>query len=302
MKIDRLIGIITILLNNDRTKAKDLAERFEVSIRTIHRDIENICKAGIPIITYQGGGGGISIAEGYKLDKNILTNDELDNIITGLKSIASITNNSSIQLLLEKLSPEQDDIISMSGDIFIDLTSFYKTSLNQKISLLRQAISNNFMVCFDYFSSKGNSRRNVEPYFITFKWSAWYVFGYCKLRNDFRLFKLNRISNLKILNIKYTLRDVPNEKLNLDNYFQKDKKIITMLIDRSLEYQIVDRYGIDSYEITEDNHIKFSLFYNNHEYAMDFIRSLGDKVYILSPKSIIDELKTNAKNILEMYK
>lgn len=302
VKIDRLLGIITILLNNKRIKAKDLAEKFEVSIRTIHRDIENICLAGVPIVTYQGGGGGISIAEGYKLDKNILTNDELDNIIIGLKSIESISNNANIKLLLEKLSPKQEDIISISNNIFIDLASFYKTSLSRKISLLREAINNNLEVFFDYFSSKGLSQRYIEPYFITFKWSAWYVFGYCKLRNDFRLFKLNRISSLKITDIKFKLRDVPEERLNLDNYFINEKKVVTMLIDRSLEYKIVDQYGVNSYEITEDNRIKFNLVYTNHQYAMEFILSLGDKVYILSPDSIIDELKTNSKNILNMYK
>ncbi|WIV12464.1 YafY family protein [Proteiniborus sp. MB09-C3] len=302
MKIDRLLGIITVLLNNERTTAKILAEKFEVSIRTIHRDIESICNAGIPIITYQGGGGGISIAEGYKLDKNILTSDELGNIIIGLKSIESISNDSKINLLLDKLSLKHEDVISISNNIFIDLTSFYKTSLSQKINLLREAINNSREVVFDYFSTKGTSSRHIEPCFITFKWSAWYVFGYCELREDFRLFKLNRMNNLKITDMNFIPRNIPTESLNLDNYFQDDKKVITMLIDRSLEYQIVDHYGVYSYEITEDNQIKFSLFYNNHQYAMDFIRSFGDKAYVLSPKSIVDELKANAKNILDMYK
>ncbi len=301
MKIDRLLGIITILLNNKRITAKDLAEKFEVSIRTIYRDIENICLAGIPVVTYQGGGGGIGIAEGYKLDKSILTNDELDNIIIGLKSIESISNNTNIELLLEKLSPKQEDIISVSNNIYIDLTSFYKTNLSQKINLLREAINRNLEVYFDYFSSKGFSQRHIEPYFITFKWSAWYVFGYCKLRNDFRLFKLNRICDLKITDRTFRPRDIPEERLNLDNYFNSEK-IITMLVDRSYEYKIVDQYGVGSYEITEDNRIKFKLIYTNYQYAMEFILSLGDKVHILSPDSIIEDLKKNSKNILNMYK
>ncbi|MFT9495469.1 helix-turn-helix transcriptional regulator [Anaerosolibacter sp.] len=302
MKIDRLLGIITILLNHERIKAKDLAERFEVSIRTIHRDIENICIAGIPIVTYQGGGGGIGIAEGYKLDKSVLTNDELDNILIGLKSIESISNNTNIKHLLDKLSPKQEDILSVNSNIYIDLTSFYKTNLSQKISLFREAINNNLKVSFDYFSNKGLSQRYIEPYFITFKWSAWYVFGYCQLREDFRLFKLNRCSNLKITETKFTLRDVPEERLNLDSYFDSEKKVVTMLIDRSQEYKIVDQYGTDAYEITEDNRMKFQLVYTNHQYAMEFILSLGDQVYVLSPDSIIEELKRNSKNILNMYR
>ncbi|MDF2547677.1 MAG: DNA-binding transcriptional regulator [Anaerosolibacter sp.] len=302
MKIDRLLGIITMLLNHERIKAKDLAERFEVSIRTIHRDIENICIAGIPIVTYQGGGGGIGIAEGYKLDKSVLTNDELDNILIGLKSIESISNNTTIKHLLDKLSPKQEDILSVNSNIYIDLTSFYKTNLSQKISLFREAINNNLKVSFDYFSNKGLSQRYIEPYFITFKWSAWYVFGYCQLREDFRLFKLNRCSNLKITETKFTLRDLPEERLNLDSYFDSEKKVVTMLIDRSQEYKIIDQYGTDAYEITEDNRMKFQLVYTNHQYAMEFILSLGDQVYVLSPDSIIEELKRNSKNILNMYR
>jgi predicted DNA-binding transcriptional regulator YafY len=302
MKIDRLLGIITMLLNNERTTARALAERFEVSIRTIHRDIEDICKAGIPIVTYQGGGGGVGIAEGYKLDKSILTSDELGNIIMGLKSIESISGSFNISPLLDKLALKQEDIISASNNIIIDLASFYKNSLSQKISDLREAISSNYEVSFEYFSVKGNSKRQIQPYFITFKWSAWYIFGYCKLRNDFRLFKLNRINNLKITSTKFTPQNIPLESLELGRHFEKDEKTITMLIDRSLEYHIVDTYGTDSYEITEDNRIKFNLTYTNHYYAMEFILGLGDKVCVLSPQSIIDELRATAENILKMYK
>ena len=301
MKIDRLLGIITMLLNNDKVKAKDLAEKFEVSIRTIHRDIEDICMAGIPIVTYQGGAGGISIAEGYKFDKSVLTVDELDNIITGLKGFESISQDIKVKLLMEKLSPKQEDIMSVSNNIFIDLSSFYKTSLSQKINQLKEAMNNKKEVSFDYYSSKGISQRYMEPYFITFKWSSWYVFGYCKFKKDFRLFKLNRMDDLKITDATFDTRDIPDERAQLDNYF-RDTQTVTMLIDRSLEYQIVESYGVGSYEITEDNRIKFDLQYTNHDYAMQFILGFGDKAQVLAPEHIIEKLKAHAKNILDMYK
>ena len=302
MKIVRLLGIITTLLNNDKIKAKDLAEKFEVSIRTIHRDIEDICKAGIPLVTYQGGDGGISIAEGYKLDKNILTIDELDNIVIGLKSIESISPNSKVKLLLEKLAPKDEDIISVGNNLYIDLTSFYKTSLSHKISLLREAINNKNEVSFDYFSNKGMSKREIEPYFITFKWNGWYIFGYCKFRNDFRLFKLNRMDNVKKTDTKFISRHIPSERTELDNYFKNDNKSVTLLLHRSLEYVIIENYGVGSYEFTEDNRIKFILEYTNHDFAIQTILGFGDKAKVLSPKHIIDEVKSCAENILKMYK
>lgn len=302
MKIDRQLAIITFLIDKEKTTAKNLAERLEVSIRTIHRDIEDISKAGIPIVTYPGGGGGIGIAENYKLDKSLLTKDELNNIIIGLKTIEGIASKTNIKPIIDKLAPPKEDKISINNDIIIDLTSFYKSSLSNKINLLRQSINNNTLVTFDYFSMKGSTIRYLEPYFVTFKWSAWYVFGYCQLRDDYRLFKLNRISGLKTTDIIFSPRELSQENLDLDKYLQGDEKVVSMLIDRSEEYKIVDAYGVDSYEITEDNRIKFDLVYTNHQYAMEFIRSLGDKVFVLSPKGLIDEIKTNAENILNMYK
>jgi predicted DNA-binding transcriptional regulator YafY len=302
MKIDRLLGILTTLLNNDKTKAKELAEKFEVSIRTIHRDIEDICKAGIPVVTYQGGDGGIRIAQGYKFDKNILSNDELSNILIGLKSIESITQGSQVKLLLEKITPRVEDVLSINNSIFIDLSSFYKTSLSHKINTLREAIQSSQEVCFNYYSNKGMINRCIEPYFITFKWSAWYVFGYCKLRKNFRIFKLNRMDALEANNTSFTVRQLPKDEARLDDYFNNQGKTVTLLLDASMEYKIIETYGVGSYEIIKDNKIKFNLEYRNHEYAIQTILAFGDKAEVLSPKSIIDEIKQCAENILNMYK
>ena len=195
MKIDRLLGIITILLQRDKVTAPELAKRFEVSRRTIHRDIDDICKAGIPIITYQGGAGGISIAEGYKLDKSVLSIDELQNIITGLKSLSSVSDTAKIERLISKLTPKSEAVISIKDSILIDLSSHYKSSLSEKISLFKSAITQNKLISFDYYSEKGLSNRVIEPYLIVFQWASWYLFGYCRSRNGFRLFKLNRVWN-----------------------------------------------------------------------------------------------------------
>jgi len=302
MKIDRLLGILTTLLNNDKIKAKELAEKFEVSIRTIHRDIEDICMAGIPVVTYQGGDGGIGIAEGFKFDKNILSNDELSNILIGLKSIESISQGSQVKLLLEKIMPRAEDVLSINNSIFIDLSSFYKTSLSQKINVLREAILSYQEVCFNYYSSKGMMSRCIEPYFITFKWSAWYVYGYCKLRKDFRIFKLNRMDALEVNSNHFKARELPKDTTQLDDYFNHQGEVVTLLLEPSMEYQIVETYGVGSYEITEDNKIKFDLEYRNHEYAIKTILSFGDKAKVLSPKVIIDEIKQCSENILNMYK
>ncbi|WP_315067979.1 YafY family protein [uncultured Clostridium sp.] len=300
MKVDRLLGIITILLNNEKIKAKYLAEKFEVSIRTIYRDIEDICKAGVPIITFQGGDGGIGIVKEYKLDKSVLTKNELESILIGLKSIQSMFIHKNIDLLLEKLNPKQEDVISVNN-IIIDLASFHQASLKEKIELIRKAIDEKRELSFRYYSKEGISEKNIEPYLVIFRLSAWNVLGFCKEENDFILFKLTRMADIIMSDTVFNAREIPEEKLEKKD-FLNDKYTVTMLIDRSLEYKLVDYIEVTSYEITEDNRIKVDMPYINYEFIIELILSLGDKVEVLSPKHVIEDLKIRLENILNKYK
>ena len=161
MKIDRLIGIITLLLRNDKVTAPELAERFEVSRRTISRDIDVICRVGIPLITEQGYGGGIRIAEGYKLDKTVFTKEELRAVFEGLKGIDSVSGTSAALSLMEKLSLEPEDSVLSEGMILIDLASYYKESLKEKIGIIKHAVSSRHTVNFLYYYSKGEEYREI---------------------------------------------------------------------------------------------------------------------------------------------
>lgn len=300
MKIDRLLGILTILLQHDKVTAPELALKFEVSRRTIHRDIDDICKAGIPVITYQGGDGGISIAKGYKLDKSLLSVNELQSIITGLKSIGSVTDNLAIDNLISKLSPNHKEEKLVKDDIIIDLASHYKNSLSEKIDLFKLAISNKNLVTFDYYSEKGVSTRKIEPYFITFKWSAWYVCGFCCEKEGFRLFKLNRLWELKLNSKSFVPRDIPLEKDNLDNYFE-DNYNIKVLFDNSVKFILVEEYGPNSFEEVEGGKLLFSVGFTNKEYMLRWILSFGDKAKVLEPKEFKEEVYKRAKNITSFY-
>ena len=138
MKIDRLMGILTLLLRQERTTAPELAERFEVSRRTINRDIEALCKAGLPIVTTQGQGGGISIAEGYRIDRTVFTREELQSVLAGLMGMDSVSKTHRRQGLAEKFSVETapaDEVF------FIDLASHYQQSLTRKIDVIKAAIA-----------------------------------------------------------------------------------------------------------------------------------------------------------------
>lgn len=300
MKIDRLLAIVTILLQQERVTAPILAQRLEVSRRTIHRDVEDICKAGIPIVTIQGANGGISIAEGFKLDKNVFTADELQDIITGLNSLRSVSDNAKIQSLISKLNPGKNTDQSMDAKIHIDLASHYKTSITDKINLIKTAILENRLISFDYYSEKGSFNRKIEPYSISFKWANWYVLGYCVNRNDFRLFKLNRIWNHKILDEGFVPRDIPDRKLDFDHFFV-DENRITVLFDPSVKYRIVEEYGPNCFETEEDGRLRFSTGYTNREFIITWVMSFADRACVLEPADVAHEVKKRAMNIVRLY-
>ncbi|CAN7719459.1 HTH domain-containing protein [Paenibacillus sp. LjRoot153] len=161
MKLDRLLSIIILLLNRRRMQAKELAERFEVSLRTIYRDIEAINGAGIPIVTYQGTNGGIGVAEGYRLDRNVMTNDELAAIVTALRSTSTSYGNEQHLQLMEKINSVippafSEEFRHMASRVMIDYSPWDGNErLRPKLQLLKEAIDNCRIVGFIYSNAEG---------------------------------------------------------------------------------------------------------------------------------------------------
>ena len=255
MKIDRLIGIITVLQQNKKVTAPYLAKKFEVSRRTINRDIEDICRAGIPIVTTQGRGGGISIMDGFNLDTTIFTTEELQAIFTGLQSIDSVSHTSYGERLASKIAGK-GSVIPLSNSIIIDLSSYYKDSLATKIELLKRAIGQKRIVGFHYYYNKGEADKLIEPYLIVFKWSNWYVFGFCTEQQDFRMYKLNRLWNLHITEAEFNPREIPEQCTDFDSRIPDDY-IITAVFDSSEKYRLIEEYGLECYTETEDGRLLF---------------------------------------------
>lgn len=299
MKIDRLIGIITILLQQDKITAPELAARFEVSRRTINRDIEDICKAGIPLITSQGYGGGISIADGYKIDKSLFTEDELQTILAGLKGIDTVSRASHQTKLLDKLSSKEHRVCA-KDTIIIDLASHYQIPLTQKIETIKQAIATQNIISFQYCYQKGEQRRKVEPYHLVFKWSAWYVFGYCLDRMEYRLFKLNRLWDLALSDETYSRRSVPEDKLNFESYFASSRIHLKALFSPTAKYRLIEEYGIDSFSTRENGQLLLEQDFASYENMRQWVFSFGGLVRILEPDDLRVDRYRSAKAILEM--
>lgn len=299
MKIDRLIGIITILQQNKKVTAPYLAEKFEVSRRTINRDIEDICRAGIPIVTTQGSNGGISLMEGFSLDTTVFTQQELATILTGLKTLDSVSYSPKLELLAEKLGG--NPAVSLSDHMLIDLASFYKDDLADKIQVIRDAIQAKRCIAFHYYYNKGEADKLVEPYLIVFKWSDWYVFGFCKERQDFRLYKLRRLWQLRMTGEEYEERFIPEGKKHFDSYMTDDY-IITAVYDPSVKYRLVEEYGPESFTVMEDGRLYTEWGFTDPEEAVLWFLGFGDKVTVTGPPEMVEKMRAAIRKTAEKYK
>ncbi|HHY64182.1 MAG TPA: YafY family transcriptional regulator [Clostridiaceae bacterium] len=299
MKIDRLIGIIAVLQQNKKVTAPYLAKRFEVSRRTINRDIEDICRAGIPIVTTQGKGGGISIMEGFNLNTAVFTTEELQAIFAGLKSIDSVSRISYVNRLAGKIAGE-GSVVPLPDNILIDLSSHYKDSLASKIELLRKAISQKRLVRFHYYYSKGEADKLIEPYLIVFKWSNWYVFGFCTEQQDFRMYKLNRLWDLIVTETGSVPREIPEQQKDFDSHMT-DNYIITAVFDSSEKYRLIEEYGPGCYTGTEDGRLLFQRGFTNMDHMISWLLGFGDRVEVIEPAEIRERLKNIARSIQSKY-
>jgi len=155
---------------------------------------------------------------------------------------------------------------------------------------------------FDYFYEKGESHRHIEPYFVVFQWAAWYVFGFCLERSDFRLFKLGRLWNLRLCDERFAPREIPAEKRDFKAWFEEDKEHkLVALFDPSEKYQLIETYGLHCYEETAEG-LRFEIKFTKREYILVWLLGFGGKVKVLEPEYIVENLKTAAENILSRYK
>ena len=247
MKIDRLIGILSVLLQEEKTTAPELAERFEVSRRTINRDIEDLCKAGIPIQTTQGTGGGISIMSGYRMDRTILTSKDMQMILAGLRSLDSVSGSGYYGQLMEKIQAGSSELISGRDSILIDLSSWYGETLAPKIETLQDAIGERHLVKFRYYAPSGESNRIIEPYYLIFRWSSWYLWGWCLKKKDFRLFKLNRMDKVQKLEKSFECREVSVPDLSNEKLFPGGIKV-KALFEPDQKWRLVEEFGPSCFE------------------------------------------------------
>ena len=298
MKLDRLIGIIAILQQKKQVTAPYLAEKFEVSRRTILRDLEDISRAGIPIVTTQGMGGGISIMDGFSLDTTVFTREELSAIFTGLKTLDTLLPASQAGRLASKLGGES--AVALSDYMMIDLSSFYRDSLAEKMEQIKQAIETRRCITFHYYYSKGEADKRIEPHMILFKWSNWYVFGYCKERQDFRMYKLRQLWELKVTDEIFSLREIPEERKQFGS-FMTDDYMITAIYDPSVKYRLVEEYGPNCFTVMEDGRLYTKWGFTDPNRAISWFLGFGDQVVVTDPPEFVEKMRVQLQKMNALY-
>lgn len=311
MKIDRLLSMVNLLTENDRMTANGLAERLEVSKRTIYRDIETLNLAGIPIISYSGIHGGYGIVDGYKVSKHVFSTEDISTIMTGLSAIQSISTSSEISPLLAKIAPNKK-VQQPQSDLLIDLSSWYKPNDGKnKLDDLRQAIATQQIIVIQYHSKKGYSERKIEPYKLIFKASHWYLYGFCLKRKAFRLFKLTRIQTYTLLVKTFEPRPLDPVELTreseidyLEAMVSPDVQQIVLTYEQKDKLYLIDKLGAEFFQEHEKDSTTGTILFPliNHKKSVDFILRLQDKVRIIEPPSIVEAVKAKIEEMYFLYK
>lgn len=300
MKVDRLIGILSVLLQEDMTTTPELAEKFEVSRRTINRDIEALCKAGIPIQTSQGFGGGISIMDGYRMDRTILTSKDMQMILAGLRSLDSVSGSQYYGQLMEKIQAGSSEFISGRDTMLINLSSWYKGSLAPKIEAIQSAIESRHLLQFKYYAPSGESNRVIEPYYLVFQWSSWYIWGWCTSRENYRLFKLNRMDRIAETEKEFACRNAPMPDLSNEKIFQGRIKV-KALFTPDMKWRLVEEFGPHCFSEADDGRLLFTADYTDMDNLVTWIMTFGAKAEVLEPVEARDIIRRNAEETLQIY-
>ncbi len=300
MKLERLIGILSILLQKEKVTAIELAETFEVSHRTILRDVDALCCAGIPLVTYKGKGGGIAIMDGYKMDKTIFSTKEMQAILAGLQSLDSISGTNRYRQLMEKLSVDAARTLYAENHILIDLSAWDKLAVSDKIEQIQFAMEQDAVISFTYFAPNGDTVRTIEPYHLIFQWANWYVWGYCNLRQDYRMFKLTRMVNLTVTAEKRKERIVP--VYVCDKLRHTDGEVEAVVrFDKSVKWRIMDEFGLEHLKWDAEGNILLSFTWSDEPSFYRYILTFGNQAEIISPKAYRERFCLLLQEIVEKY-
>lgn len=297
VKESRLFRILYYLLQHKKATAPELAEEFEVSVRTIYRDIDYISSAGVPIYATQGKDGGIAILDSFTLDKSMLTEIEKEQILTALEALIATDGKTTDELLIKLKTLFQ---MQTTNWIEVDFSDWFQEKPAQNIfNDIKKAILDRYVISFEYFNHQGNHVfRHIQPLKLLFKGKAWYVYGFCLLRNEYRFFKLTRIRNLNIIEKKF----LPKESIaTLDTTIKKEKTVeVTLKFNKHMAFRVYDEFASENI-IDMNDYLYVTTLLPKNDNLYSYVLSFEDYVEIVKPHEIRENMKCRLKKIQEKY-
>ncbi len=301
IKLERLISITYALLNNEVISASELADKYQVSQRTIYRDIEAIGAAGIPVVSYQGVNGGFGIIEEYKMDKSLLRTVDVQSLITLLHSTATVFKDHRAEETLHRLQTIQ--LGDPNPSLTLDFGS-WRTN-NEILHTLRKAIEEKTVIRLEYTNASNETiDRVIEPISLHFKYYAWYLHGYCRERKDYRVFKLSRITGIQLLTerINGNHSSAPRD---IWNNFKPAPELDTAVIvfSGSSIAKALDTFNGDGLQFNEDGTLTCNTTFNAQEpdWLLSIILGFGENAVVEQPQELKRLLRVKIVKMLQQY-
>ncbi|WP_245851133.1 helix-turn-helix transcriptional regulator [Paenibacillus herberti] len=310
MKLERMLGITMLLLGRRRVGAQELADRFEVSLRTIYRDLEALNTAGVPVISYPGLDGGYEIMESFRLDRQYLSLEELRSIIVALKGVQSVLSEQQVGTLLDKVGAllKRSGTAGIADEIgsrmIIDLNPWRgDDSQRAMLEQLSQSLEACTAVSIMYMDWQGKqSEREIEPIGLMMRDMTWYLYGYCRLRQDYRSFRLSRIDQLTVLSDCFKRHSMTIQEL--DRRWQEDEEYrirLRLLFHPSVKTRVRDDYGPQAIETREDGWLLVECEGYKGYWLYSRLLSYGPYLRVLGPEEVAHEVLLQAASIVEQY-
>lgn len=298
MQLNRLFEMVYLLLDREQITAKELAEHFEVSTRTIYRDVETLSSAGIPIYMSKGKGGGISLLPGYVLNKTVITKEERADILSSLKAVQAVSL-SEAGTVLDKLGSLFGNTVADWIEVDFGLWGDGEKE-SDSFEILKQAILSKNIVEFQYTAAVSErKKRIVEPLKLVFKGSNWYLYAYCREREDFRFFKLKRMQDIVVTEEIFE-RNAPKQVLQKESIYDKQPKVKVILkLEKEVAFRAMDDFA--ECAMQPDGSAVVSGEYILGEWLIDLILGYGGYCEVIEPQWVREQVRERLVKMLERY-
>ena len=308
MQIDQLFEFVYILIDKKRVTAKEMAERFGVSIRTIYRWLEALSVSGVPVYSMKGRGGGIAISEKFAMDNTVLSEDERLAIVSSVKALESLSGKRGAAITPERKAADKLSRLVTSDTDWLEVDfapwSPEGAEVRNLFGILRDSILKKRQISFDYFTGDGRSeKRIVHPWKLVFRGQSWYLLGWCTSRKAERFFKLTRMRNLVMTskNASVSRNAVTSRSAQIPEYSAPLIKIKAKVTQEKISY-LMDSFICTEIKPQKNGFINVTFNAPDSPWLCEILLSFGAQIIIVSPAKLKSKIAEMAGKISDLYK